>query len=74
MLYVVEVSRQGDYYQMEKVRWLRPKSMGPATPPKEPPEGVIPPSPAPPPTVEPTPAVIPLPVPPEKPAGKGSGG
>lgn len=74
MLYVVEVSRQGDYYQMEKVRWLRPKSMGPATLPKEPPEGVIPTSPAAPPTVAPTPAVIPPPVPPEKPAGKGSGG
>jgi len=66
MLYVVEVSRQGDYYQMEKVRWLRPKLMGPVSLPKEPPEGVIPPSRA--------PAVIPTPVPTEKPARKGLGG
>ena len=29
MIYKVELSRVDDYYQVDKVRWLRPKSMGP---------------------------------------------
>ena len=29
MVYAVDLSRIDDYYQVDKVRWLRPKSMGP---------------------------------------------
>ncbi|HUU89756.1 MAG TPA: hypothetical protein VM238_00950 [Phycisphaerae bacterium] len=39
MVFAVELSRADDYYQVEKVRWLRPKSMGPvqlAQPPETP--------------------------------------
>jgi hypothetical protein len=33
MVFLVDMSRKDDYYQIEKIRWLRPKSMGPvATP------------------------------------------
>jgi hypothetical protein len=38
MLFVVDLSRKDDYYQVDKVRWLRPKSLGPMAMPK-PPEG-----------------------------------
>ena len=46
MIFQVELSRVEDYYQVEKVRWLRPKSMGPvqlAQPPETP--GTTPPTP-----------------------------
>jgi len=36
MIFAVELSRVDDYYQVEKVRWLRPKSMGPIPMPKPP--------------------------------------
>ena len=32
MLYSVDLSRKDDYYQVDKIRWLRPKSMGPIAP------------------------------------------
>jgi hypothetical protein len=37
MVFKVELSRVDDYYQVEKVQWLRPKSMGPVN--LKPPEG-----------------------------------
>lgn len=34
MIFIVDLSRKDDYYQVDKIRWLRPKSMGPiAAPP-----------------------------------------
>ena len=37
MLYIVRLSRHDDYYQVDGVRWLRPKTMGPIiVPPAEP--------------------------------------
>jgi len=49
MVFAVDLSRVDDYYQVEKVRWLRPKAMGPVTlaqPPTTPPEtpGTTPPA------------------------------
>jgi len=29
MIFTVDLSRHDDYYQVDKIRWLRPKSMGP---------------------------------------------
>jgi len=29
MVFLVSISNQGDYYQLETIRWLRPKSLGP---------------------------------------------
>ncbi|MFO8012022.1 MAG: hypothetical protein R6X20_01825 [Phycisphaerae bacterium] len=29
LIFTVSLTRKGDYYQVDKVRWLRPKSMGP---------------------------------------------
>jgi len=34
MIFEVELTRVDDYYQVEKVRWLRPRSMGPIQMPK----------------------------------------
>jgi len=31
MVFIVEISRKDDFYQIEKIRWLRPKSMGPVS-------------------------------------------
>jgi len=44
MIFTVDLSRTDDYYQVDKVRWLRPKAMGPLVLPQEggetkPPEG-----------------------------------
>lgn len=32
MLFLFDLSRKDDYYMVDKIRWLRPKSMGPITP------------------------------------------
>jgi len=44
MIFAVDLSRTDDYYQVERIRWLRPKAMGPLKLPEEgtqptPPEG-----------------------------------
>ena len=41
MLYVVDLGRKDDYYQVDRIRWLRPKSMGPILP--SPPPAATPP-------------------------------
>jgi len=81
MIFAVELSRVDDYYQVEKVSWLRPKSMGPislaqppegtppATPPTTPPEGTPPTTPGATPP-EGTPPATPPATPPEPPAPK----
>lgn len=58
MLYIVRLSRQDDYYRVEAMRWLRPKTMGPVIPPPPPP-----PEPAPAAGPAPTPPLTPTPVP-----------
>lgn len=37
LVFTVDLSRKDDYYQVERIRWLRPKSMGPLQPPPPPP-------------------------------------
>jgi len=75
MVYTVDLSRKDDYYQVDKIRWLRPKSMGPVvmpTPPADaqppaapgtlpPAAGTLPPAATPPSSAEPA-----LATPPEK--------
>lgn len=39
LVFTVELSRKDDYYRVDKIRWLRPKSMGPLQVPKPPAEG-----------------------------------
>jgi hypothetical protein len=59
MVFLVDLSRNDDYYQVEKIRWLRPKTMGPVSVPTAekppaagetsaptPPPGAIPAAPA----------------------------
>ena len=78
MIFAVDLSRVDDYYQVEKVRWLRPKAMGPvqlAQPPTTPPEtpGTTPPAipgTTPPAIPGTTPPATPPATPPEKPAPK----
>jgi len=68
LIFTVELTRVDDYYQVEKVRWLRPKSMGPlplAQPPETP--GTTPPE-TPGTTPPETPGTTPPTTPPEKPA------
>ena len=36
MIFIVDLTRKDDYYQVDKVRWLRPKAMGPMVPPTAP--------------------------------------
>jgi len=63
MIFLVELTRQQDYYVVEKLTWLRPKSLGPITPPPEGTGtggGATPPS---------TPAPTPAPTPPPEGAG-----
>jgi hypothetical protein len=61
MLFIFDLTRKDDYYQVEKIRWLRPKSMGPITPPPQPgtgpvapPTGGVPSAPPTTPTLPPT--------------------
>ena len=77
MIFKVELSRVEDYYQVEKVSWLRPKSMGPVplaqppegtTPGEKPPEGTTPTTPGEKPPEKP--AAKPAEKPAEKPAAK----
>jgi hypothetical protein len=39
LIFLVDLTRVDDYYRVDKVRWLRPKSMGPLEPPKTTEEG-----------------------------------
>ncbi len=66
MIFEVELTRVDDYYQVEKVRWLRPKSMGPF-PVAKPPEGTTPATPGEKPPEKP--AEKPAEKPPAKPIG-----
>ena len=63
MVYTVDLSRKDDYYQVDKIRWLRPKSMGPVVPPTPPADaqppaapGTLPPAPG---TLPPAPGTLP---------------
>jgi hypothetical protein len=75
MLYTVDLTHKDDYYQVDSIRWLRPKSMGPVvmpTPPADaqPPAaaGTLPPAPEtlPPAATPPAPASPAPATPPEK--------
>ena len=46
MVFVIDLSRKDDYYQVDKIRWLRPRSMGPIMIPQPPAaaSGALPPS------------------------------
>jgi len=39
LVFIIELSRKDDYYRVDKIRWLRPKSMGPLQVQKPPAEG-----------------------------------
>ena len=80
MIYAVDLTRKDDYYQVDKIRWLRPKSMGPVvmpTPPADaqppaapgtlpPAAGTLPPAPTPPALTLPAPTAPAPATPPEK--------
>jgi hypothetical protein len=76
MVFLVDVSHKNDCYQIEKIRWLRPKSMGPVSVPiagKAPPAGEAPAIATPPPVGIPGATSPVTPIPPatttEKPKG-----
>ena len=75
MVFIVEISRKDDFYQIEKIRWLRPKSMGPVSMPVAgaPAASETPPITAPPAAAVPPAAPAPAPVAPEAPAEKSKG-
>jgi len=75
MIFLVDVSRKDDYYQIEKIRWLRPKAMGPVSIPtagKAPATGETAP-PTSPPVGVPGAAAPVTPIPPAAPAKKAKG-
>jgi hypothetical protein len=73
MVFTVELTRQGDYYFLQKVRWLRSKSLGPivqqAPPPPETGPGDVTPTPSPPAPAPPAPEPAPAPAPEPAPRG-----
>jgi len=82
MVFIVEVSRKDDCYQVQKIRWLRPKTMGPVLVPtaKGPAGAEVPPIATPPATVPgaaapvtPIPPVAPAPAAPAAPTEKPKG-
>jgi hypothetical protein len=67
MIYIVDLTRKDDNFQVEKIRWLRPKSMGPLSPPPaagQPPATPGTPAPETPAPETPAPAVPAVPTPP----------
>jgi len=56
MVYTVDLSRKDDYYQVDKIRWLRPKSMGPVVMPTPPADAQPPAAPG---TLPAAPATLP---------------
>lgn len=76
MIFIVDMSRKDDVYQVEKVRWLKPKSMGPVSVPaaaKAPSAGetpAVPPAPVEIPGAAPAVTPPPIAAPPAAPAGK----
>jgi hypothetical protein len=67
MIYMVDLTRKDDYYQVDRIRWMRPKSMGPVAPATRSTTGGVPEAPA---TGTPAtkPAAAPAAAPPAKPA------
>ena len=76
MIFIVDMSRKDDVYQVEKVRWLKPKSMGPVSVPaaaKAPSAGetpAVPPAPVEIPGAAPAVTPPPIAAPPAAPTGK----
>ena len=65
MIFIFDLSRKDDYYQADKIRWLRPKSMGPLAAPQPPATGpAAPPAAGPPPAPPTTPPLPPTTLPP----------